>query len=124
MLLKLLGRVRPPAEVLALVPSVPGTPAPATEPSWKRKSERRQDRVLAPATLAWAEQLPAELRPTQTLERYPWVANRLALGWDDAALTGRVFDDLLIDRRGGRKGYSRAVGAELVRLRHFRCHVD
>ena len=35
----------------------------------------------------------------------------------DGALTERLFEDLLIDKRGGRQGFPREVAAELMRLR-------
>lgn len=50
---------------------------------------------------------------------YPRVVNRLALCWNDAALTDRLLDDLLIGRRGKRKGFPGPVAEELLRLRRF-----
>ena len=68
-------------------------------------------------TLQWASGLPVDLRPHQLLELYPRVANRLALCWADKVLTNRMFEDLLVDRRGGRKGFPPAVRAEILQLR-------
>ena len=82
-----------------------------------RTAERPQDRIIMAHTQAWANGLSAELRPMQLLELYPRVANRLALCWSDKLLTNHLFEDLLIDRRGGRKGFPPAVKAELLQLR-------
>jgi hypothetical protein len=50
-------------------------------------------------------------------ERYPRVANRLALCWSDKVLTRRLFEELLTDQRGGRRGFPPPVRDELLRLR-------
>ena len=57
------------------------------------------------------------------LERYPHVANRLALCWADKALANRLFEDLLVDKRGGRKGFPSTVRAELLQL-HWEMHAQ
>jgi hypothetical protein len=68
-------------------------------------------------TLKWASGLAADLHPHRLLELFPRVANRLALCWADKVLTNRLFEDLLVDRRGGRKGFPAAVRAEILQLR-------
>lgn len=92
-------------------------PKAMVDPIQQRGSHRPQDRVLMALTVLWADQLPSTLRPDQLLECYPRVANRLALCWGDIALTNRLFEELLLDRRGGRKGFPPLVKAELGRLR-------
>lgn len=87
------------------------------DPTALRTPERPQDRVLMKHAVAWADGLPPGVRPTQLLESYPRVANRIALCWNDARLTNRLFDELLTDQRGGRKGFPLPVRDELVRLR-------
>ena len=98
--------------------------APATSQAinWSalRSTERQQDQVLNPIAAAWANRLSPALFPTHLLDRYPRVANRLALCWNDAVLTERLFDDLLMDKRSGRQGFPAPVAAELKRLyQHF-----
>ena len=88
------------------------------DPVALRSSGRPQDRELSALAVAWTSKLPPGLSPKYLLECYPRVANRLALCWSDAALARRVLDDLLIDKRGGRKGFPSPVQAELVRLRN------
>lgn len=87
------------------------------DPTALRGPERPQDRALMKHAVTWADGLPVRVRPTNLLESYPRVANRLALCWNDARLTNRLFDELLLDQRGGRKGFPAPVRDELVRLR-------
>ena len=68
-------------------------------------------------TVLWADDLPTKLRPNELILHYPRVANRLALCWNDRVLSNRLFEDLLLDKRGGRKGFPPLVRAELIRLR-------
>lgn len=91
-------------------PNAAGDPAALRDPG-------RQDPTLRPHTVAWADRLPAAMRPNELMQRYPRVANRLALCWDDPVLTNRLLEDLLIDRRGGRQGFPPLVRSELIRIR-------
>ena len=52
-------------------------------------------------------------------ELHPRVANRIAFSWPDAKTTDQMLEELLNDRRGGRRGFARAVVRELQRLREF-----
>ena len=93
------------------------------DPSSLRKPGRPEDRTPMAFTLQWANEFPRDRRPTLLLERYPHVANRLALCWADKALINRLFEDLLVDKRGGRKGFPSAVRSELLRL-HWEMHAQ
>lgn len=75
-------------------------------------------RDTTPSKLAeeWRNSLLPRLKTSELCERYPRIANRIALCWSDQALTRRLLDDLLRDRRGGREGFPAAVHAELVAL--------
>jgi len=72
--------------------------------------------ALAPSTSAWIRALPMRLRPLQLCNAYPRVANRIALAWSDPDLVDGVFNELLLDRRGGRKGFPPAIATEILRL--------
>jgi hypothetical protein len=91
--------------------------ARGVDPTSLRRPERQQDRELTENAVLWANGLPSRLRPNLLLARYPRVANRLALCWPDKGLTQHLFDDLLVDKRGGRRGFPPPVRAELVQLR-------
>ena len=43
------------------------------------------ERMLAGFAIDWLVAFPADARPKALCERFPWVANRLAKGWPDAA---------------------------------------
>ncbi|HSM23105.1 MAG TPA: hypothetical protein VK876_12960, partial [Rubrivivax sp.] len=47
------------------------------------------------------------------------VANRIAWCWNDPDLIRQVLEDLLHDRRGGRRGFAPGIVRELQRLREF-----
>jgi hypothetical protein len=74
---------------------------------------------LHPRTIGWLQALPRSVRPVETLGSYPRLLNRMALCWPDPDLAERLFDDLLINRRDGRVGFSATVTAELMALREF-----
>jgi hypothetical protein len=76
--------------------------APATEPL------RR--------TLNWFASLPADVQPFVLLRRYARVANLIAATWHDAHLFQTYMESLLIDRRGGRRGFPPNVRRELLLL--------
>jgi hypothetical protein len=94
-------------------------PLPPPDGDWtqRRCPPRERDQVLSFHCRAWLATLPAAAKPTQLCAAYPAVANRIALCWRDPVLTARVFDDLLLDRRGGRQGFPKPVASELLHLR-------
>ena len=83
----------------------------------KRKA-KPYERLLSP-TVLWYETLPAPVRPLALCERFPRIANGLATGWRDRDATMRCLDELLTDRRGGRRGFPAVVLQELHSLRAF-----
>jgi hypothetical protein len=81
-------------------------------------------RHSAPATLdakavAWLHQLPQHVRPSNTSERFPHIVNALAAVWATPARCRGQFDQLLIDQRGDRQGFPKAVGSELAALKDY-----
>jgi len=81
--------------------------------------QQQWERVLSPAAHVWLMKLPASVRPNHLADTFPRIANRLALVWRDATLVDKVLDDLLVDKRGGRRGFPAEVSAELLRLHSF-----
>jgi hypothetical protein len=84
-----------------------------------RRAPRECDNALNGTARHWLRGLPPRRRPLRLCETYPRVANRIAWCWADAALTEQVLDDLLTDRRGGRRGFPAPIARELQRLRAF-----
>lgn len=85
----------------------------------RRTPPREQDRSLSKAARLWVRSLPSRLRPMALCSSYARLANRMAAVWDDPEQAEALFDELLIDRRGGRLGFPPLVAAELMRLHHF-----
>lgn len=88
----------------------------AAEWGARRRAPRHADEALTGTTRAWLRRLPRGQRPDCLCERYPRVANQVAWHWHDPAATAGLLQDLLVDRRGGRRGFPRVVQVELRRL--------
>ena len=101
--------------------SAQAAPQPLRSANWAAKRDRpnHRDNALSQSSLAWFESLPLPLRPKQLCVLYPRIANRLALCWPDLALTQRVFEEIVVDKRGGRRGFPSEVAVELAQLRRF-----
>lgn len=91
---------------------------PANWNRW-RTPESDRDRVLSSTAVAWLKTLPADVQPTHLAANHPRVMNRIALCWGEAELTARLFDELLLDKRGKRRGFARPVAEDLLRLRVY-----
>lgn len=84
-----------------------------------RGPQRDQDRVLQSQTHVWLRRIPSAIHPKQLCRYYPRIANRLAQSWGDKAKVEQIFEDLMHDRRGQRKGFSERVRVEIERLERF-----
>lgn len=89
----------------------------------QRRTPVATDRAMAGATLDWLLGLPAQVRPTQTAERYPRVANRIAQAWLNSQRCDETLKELLLDHRGGRRGFPPEVQRELRALKQYRSHL-
>ncbi len=97
-------------------------PARAADPAeWTRvrSPAKDQDRVLQSQTHVWLRKIPSAIHPKHLCRYYPRIANRLALSWGDKSKVEQIFEDLLHDRRGQRKGFSERVRVEIERLERF-----
>ncbi len=72
-----------------------------------------------PATWRWIAQLPADIRPLSLLQDFPRIANHLARAWQEPTSFSNYLQSLLIDRRGGRRGFPGEVQSELLVLRDY-----
>jgi len=91
---------------------IPAKAAPV--PLHLRKAQPAES--LLPSTRTWLMSLPENYRPRALAARYARIANNLAAAWNTPAECRAYFDDLLIDRRGGRRGFPPEVLRELTRL--------
>ena len=79
------------------------------------------DRSLDKSAANWLRELPLPVRPRATVIRFPRIVNRLARYWDTPAVIEATFDDLLVDKRGGRKGFPPEIQTEIRALfTHYR----
>lgn len=88
-----------------------------TRTSFQRSALSIHDKTLSPLVPGWMESLPPDVKPRFLCKRFPRIANRLALCWADSALTVRLIDDFLSDKRGTRLGFPAEATAELSSLR-------
>jgi hypothetical protein len=84
---------------------------------WLQKRKAKPYEHLLVTTIAWRNALPLTLQPVALCERFPRIANGLASGWRDPEAMVRCFDDLLTDKRGGRRGFTGDVLEELYALK-------
>ena len=105
----------------AVIPTA-GVKKPAANWESKRKSAGAES--LRTATIQWILKLPPHIQPRHLQVKYPRVANRIATLWGDEGGCESYLDDLLTDKRGGRKGFPLNVATEIASLRdyHFRLH--
>jgi hypothetical protein len=88
-------------------------------PGYWQKNRRpalATDRALTGRALDWLGQLPENLRPLATTERYARIVNALAEAWADREARTEMFDHLLNDRRRGRRGFPIDVEREISAL--------
>jgi hypothetical protein len=81
-----------------------------------RRPLQPTDRALTGRSMKWLSELPEELRPHITMQRYPRVINALVDVWNDGDARDQAFDSLLNDRRKGRRGFPIDVERELSTL--------
>jgi hypothetical protein len=85
----------------------------------KRRPKLPTDRALVGRTLDWILALPEAARPKKLADSNPRIANALAECWHDPARADAYLNDLLIDRRGGRRGLPTDVKDELQMLQQL-----
>ena len=94
----------------------PGTPSDATYARYRKANPVNEP---LPVTFRWIARLPAGVRPLTLLREFPRIANALALEWRDPELFRTRLYDLLVDKRGNRRGFPADVQAELLALRAY-----
>ena len=83
----------------------------------QRAREKPEDRTLNLKAQAWFDSLPQGVRPHNLAERYPRICNRIVERWRYPDLMIRFFDNLLTDRRGGRRGFPMTIAVEIAGLK-------
>ena len=98
--------------------------APRKVENWEEKRSGSTSEPLSDEASAWLAQMPESVQPRQLALRYARLANRLCKVWKEPPKCEHLLDDLMMDRRGGRKGFPLQVANELATLRdyYFRLH--
>lgn len=104
--------------------TVPASPAArlaftAPERNWAAMRRAKPACVVLPATRAWFESLPLEIRPHALVNRYPRIVNLIAQQWNHYEDCCAYFDELLTDRRAGRRGFPVVVHRDLQALLEY-----
>ena len=88
------------------------------EPGWsgRRRPPEPTDHAMLGRTVDRLLRLAPAARPTHLADAMPRIANALADRWSDTPAAAAYVGDLLIDRRGGRKGFPPEIKSELVML--------
>ena len=91
---------------------------------WEGKRKTAPAESLRTATIQWILRLPPHIQPRHLQVKYPRVANRIAALWPEPTSCESYLDDLLTDKRGGRKGFPLNVAQEVASIRdyYFRLH--
>ena len=74
---------------------------------------------LAAETVKWLAGLPSNVRPKLLPIQFARIANALARKWASVDACLAYFDDLLIDRRGNRRGFPIGIVIELAALKNY-----
>jgi hypothetical protein len=85
------------------------------------RSPNQEDALeLGPQAFSWLAILPAAARPKALTRHYPRIVNKVAEVWTHPLQCERYLDELMLDKRGGRKGFPLDVASEIATLKlHF-----
>jgi hypothetical protein len=89
------------------------------DPVALRQPQSPYDSKLSLAAAAWLGELPPEVAPTVLASQFPRIVNRLSRFWDSPRMIDDYFQQLLMDRRGKRKGFSKKILDELTSLAQY-----
>src|SRR3954471_7786252 len=90
-----------------------------TKASWEGKRKSAAAESLRTATIQWMLKLPPHIQPRHLQVKYPRVANRIAALWPEPTGCESLLDDLLTDKRGGRRGFPLNVAQEVASIRDY-----
>lgn len=94
----------------------------APAPDWKRQRNPAPlpNLELSLTAFKWLAALPAKVRPHGLARHYPRIVNRLAEIWHRPLQCEAYLDELMMDKRGSRRGFPPEVAAEIAALKvHF-----
>jgi hypothetical protein len=92
------------------------TVRPGKVKDWEGERKPTPPEPLSKAAATWLVSLPFPVRPNDLACQFPRIANRLCELWKRPAQCDAYIRTLIIDERGGRKGFPPAVAKELSSL--------
>ena len=101
-----------------------GTAGPDGPNDVTRQRKAAPIAFLLPNTQRWLDALPHDVQPHALCKSYPRIANLIVAMWTDTNGLKSYFDELLVDRRRGRKGFPRDVANDLRSLRDYRAGLE
>jgi hypothetical protein len=75
--------------------------------------------VLLPTTQEWLDALPRKVQPYLLCKLYPRIANLIGAKWAHTEALRAYLDELLVDRRRGRRGFPLEVLNDLCVLLQY-----
>jgi len=93
--------------------------SPASEQDWASKRKARPAETLLPVATRWLASLPFDCYPLALAKTFPRIANALATFWMRPDVLTSYLGELLVDRRGGRRGFPLDVLDELNQLKAY-----
>jgi hypothetical protein len=98
-----------------------GPPPASTDAAddWQQVRKARPADYLLPISERWFEHLPNDIVPVALATQFPRIVNLVAMQWEDRRACPAFFEELLMDRRGGRRGFPAEVRRDLSRLRNY-----
>jgi hypothetical protein len=89
------------------------------ESIWAGRRKAQPAQVLLPATRRWLDSLPEETRPRALSGQFPRLANLIAVNWSSPNDCSAFISSLLVDQRGGRRGFPGEVLQDIHNLRLY-----
>jgi hypothetical protein len=86
---------------------------------WTSMRKARPAETLLPVATRWLATLPFDCYPLALAKKFPRIANALATFWTRPDALTSYLGELLVDRRGGRKGFPLDVLDELYQLKAY-----
>ena len=111
-------QVRDSASAPATGYGPPPAPTDAAD-DWQQVRKARPADYLLPISERWVEHLPNDVVPVALATQFPRIVNLVAMQWEDRRACPAYFEELLMDRRGGRRGFPAEVRRDLSRLRNY-----
>ena len=89
------------------------------ESAWAGRRKAQPVEVILPATQRWLQSLPPDVHPQALAGQFPRLANLFALNWKSPNDCVEFISSLLVDKRGGRRGFPEEVLKDIHRLRVY-----